>query len=318
MKKKTIPFSIKHDEFFKKVLALKIPSQQFLNQYLPSNLLKIIDLEQIHVEQESYIEENLKKSASDIVYKVKTKDKRDAFICVILEHQSKSDPQMPLRLWEYTLRLARKQIESSKENKIPLIYPILFYNGKSRYNAPLSLWEMFDDSEMAKQILTNNYHLINLHAMSDDEIKAKKHIALFEYMMKHIHTRDMLNLWKQLLKDLKDHIHYDKKAGFIYMKQMMWYTNSKLEKKYDEDLKYLIEQNLSQKDGEELMPTIAEHYIQEGMEKGILLGEEKGLEKGLEKSALGMLEKKLDPKLISDITNLPLSRIQALKKNLKT
>ncbi|KJV51530.1 transposase, YhgA-like family protein [Orientia tsutsugamushi str. Gilliam] len=54
---------------------------------------------------------------------------------------------------------------------------------------------LFTDSMIAKQLMTSTIQLVDLQSMSNDEIVRKKAYRMLEYMLKHIHQRDMLKLW---------------------------------------------------------------------------------------------------------------------------
>ncbi|BBJ32076.1 hypothetical protein RAS_11850 [Rickettsia asiatica] len=57
---------------------------------------------------------------------------------------------------------------------MPLVYNLVIYNCKEIYNAPRNLWSLFTDSVMAKKLMTEDYQLVDLQAMSNDEIVKKK------------------------------------------------------------------------------------------------------------------------------------------------
>ncbi len=58
------------------------------------------------------------------------------------------------------------------------------YNGVEKYHAPRNLWNLFTDSEQAKKLMTEDYQLVDLQSMSDDEIVQKKHLGMMEYIIK--------------------------------------------------------------------------------------------------------------------------------------
>jgi predicted transposase/invertase (TIGR01784 family) len=313
-KNKNLP----HDGLFKRILANDLAAREFLEEYLPTEIESIIDLNKITVEKESYIEPNLTKRLSDIVYKVKTKNKQDAFIYLLAEHQSSVDKFMAFRLMKYTLLLAERHVE--KKEKIPLIFPIVLYAGSAKYTAARNLWSLFQHPEMAKSFFTEDHALIDLQAMSDDEITKKKHIALFEYIMKHVRMRDMLKLWQNLFEKLPDAVIMDKKNGYFYISNLLWYVDRKLSDEKRDELSDLIIEHLPKNDGDKLMRTIADAYIEEGVNKGvaqgIVIGEARGVEKGIERTAINMLRQKLDQTLISSVTGLSIDEILQLKSKL--
>ena len=314
--------NLPHDSLFKRIMENDIAAKEFLSEYLPQEVKDIIDLNTIKVQKESYIEPNLTKRLSDIVYKVDAKNNQEAFIYIACEHQSSVDQLMAFRLWKYTLLLAERHLD--KKGNIPLIFPLVVYAGKAKYTAPRNLWSLFEYPELAKKLLTEDHALVDLQSMSDDEIAKKKHIALFEYIMKHVKMRDMLKLWQNLFEKLPDAVIMDKKHGYFYISNLLWYVDGKLSEEKRDELSELIIEHLPKDDGEELMRTIADTYIEEGVAKGIAIGKNEGIaigknegiaigknegiaigeEKSILKVARRMLQENTDIKFISSVTGL--------------
>ena len=64
------------------------------------------------------------------------------------------------------------------------------------------------------------------------------------------------------------------------------------------------------------MQTIADSYIEEGINKGITLGKNEGITLGIEKIAKRMLKEKVDLKFISSVTSLSIDEVLKLKNKL--
>lgn len=140
---------LKHDALVKKILTEKIAAQEFLDHYLPSEFQDLIDLKKITVEKESFVEDDLKRKYSDIIYSVRTKNNEKAFVYVLIEAQSTCDYWMALRLWKYMLLLCERHAKG--KDRLPLICPLLIYNGSEVYSAPRNLWELFARPDQAKK-----------------------------------------------------------------------------------------------------------------------------------------------------------------------
>ncbi|WP_342170169.1 Rpn family recombination-promoting nuclease/putative transposase [Rickettsia endosymbiont of Seladonia tumulorum] len=265
---------LKHDSLVKIIMTDKIAAQEFLEYYLPKDFKKLIDLSKITVEQESYIEESLSKKYSDIVYGIETKEYGKGFVYILIEAQSTVDYWTALRLWKYTLLLCERHKE--KRNKLPLVYNLVIYNGKQVYNAPRNLWDLFTNSVMAKKLMMEDYQLVDLQAMSDNEIVKKKHIGMLEYILKHIYERDMIQLWEQFLANFNHVIMLDKEKGYIYLKSFLWYTDAKISKKQQPRLVQVFDKYLSPQHKDNIMKTIADVYIDEGKRKGKQEGKREG------------------------------------------
>jgi hypothetical protein len=147
---------------------------------------------------------------------------------------------MALRMWEYMLLLAKDKAKDRADKKLPIIVPIVFYNGKT----------------------------------SDDELACREHLGMFEYFMKHIHDRDILKVWQEFFKIFRSNIILlDKERAFIYIKSFVWYSDVKLEAQSKSKLSEIIKENMDE--GDDAMRTIADTYVEEGYIKGM----EKGVEK---------------------------------------
>jgi predicted transposase YdaD len=169
-----------------------------------------------------------------------------------------------------------------KDNKLPLICPIVVYANDKPYNAPRSFWELFEDSKTAKEMMGDEHLLVDLQKQSDDEIAKKKHLGMMEYMLKHIKARDILNLWQSLLEKFESSIEIDKENGYIYIKWLLWYSDAKVSEDKQVELAKIISSYLKKEDQEGLMRTIADKYIDEGVQKGMVQGMQIGEAKGMQ------------------------------------
>lgn len=291
-------------------MSNEIAAKEFLEYYLPSDFKEKVDLSKITIEKESYIEETLQEKFSDIVYSVKTKSDDSAFIYILLDHQSIVDYWMALRLWRYALLLCERH--KKNKDKLPLIYSMIMYNGREVYNAPMNLWDLFVDPVQAKELMVSDYHLVDLQSMSDDEIAKKKHLGMFEYIMKNIHQRDMIKLWEEFLQRFKLEILVDKEKGYIYIKSFLWYTDAKLSEERQVELEQVLAKYLSGEEKGNIMRTIAQKYIEEGEFRGIQIGKVEGKVETVQE----MLKEGYPIETISKLTKLSLKAIEGIRKNL--
>lgn len=311
------------DAFLKKMLQDQRIAKDFLGHYLPQTVKELVDLSQVTFEKESYIEANLKRRYSDMVFSVLTKTNTKAFVYVLIEQQSTVDYWMSLRLFKYMLLLSERHMEQGTK-KLPLVVPIVFYNGTKKYTAPRNLWDLYTDPKLAKECMANDYQLIDLASMADDTIKQKRHLGILEFFMKHIHERDMLQVWERFLRDFKEVIALDQANDFMYLRHVLWYTDAKLDEEQQPALTSLLKQNLE--GGEEIMRTIADKYIEEGVEKGIVQGIEQGIiqgmaqgieqgiEKGKQELIINMLKQSADLKFIAAVTGYTQEQIRAIQE----
>lgn len=274
---------LKHDSLAKKILSDPIAAREFLSHYLPESCKSLLDLNTLKVEKESYVENNLKQKFSDLVFSIKTKNNDKAFVYALVEAEVSPKYWTAFKLWKYIFLLLERHKKKEK-SKLPMVIPIVLYHGKTPFNVPRNLWELFSEPSLAKEFMGGDYQLVDLYAMPDDEIKKKAHLGMMEYFMKYIHSRDMIKLWDEFLENFKSCIVLDKEKGYIYIRSFLWYSDSKLPEDQQAALENIIAKHLPSEDKEDIMRTIAQKYrdegIQIGHEKGKLMGIRIGQEKG--------------------------------------
>ena len=142
-----------HDKIFRKILDIKSEAVDFINNSL--NLKNKIAEEQIEKYTSSFITDDLKNEESDVIYKLKDKN-----IFFLIEHQTKVDYKMPVRILEYEIAIIKSAIDykkfGQKDYKIPQVISIVLYTGKRKWNAKNYIneiqerFEEFEESEFSK------------------------------------------------------------------------------------------------------------------------------------------------------------------------
>ena len=179
---------------------------------------------------------------------------------------------------------------------------------------------IFTKPEEAKKLLANDYQLVDLQAMSDDEINYDKHLSIILYMMKHIDQRDKLKLIEDIFKNCHKAILIDQEQDYVYIKLAIWYNDTKIPLNKKQEFEQLVLDHLPKDKGAEIMKTIADSYINEGVSKGIVQGIAIGVEKGANTKAMEiarrMLKENTDVKFIASVTGLSTDEILKLQNKM--
>ncbi len=117
-----------------------------------------MDFDSIKAEKNTFVSDDLKKSETDVLFSVNFDGKLGYVYCLI-EHQSKPQKIMPIRLHKYLLSAMEWHISMKKGKTIPIIIPLVLYNSNKPWNYPTGLVSMFDEDqrELAKKILTDDF-----------------------------------------------------------------------------------------------------------------------------------------------------------------
>jgi predicted transposase/invertase (TIGR01784 family) len=115
---------------------------------------------------------------SDIIWKFRRTDGGDAvYIYILVEFQSKPDPSMPVRFMAYEGLFYQNLLAgqpASAWKKLPLVIPILLYNGLERWNVATDLGSLFGDLDPSAERYRPQlrYRLVDEAAYPREELEA--------------------------------------------------------------------------------------------------------------------------------------------------
>lgn len=242
------PSTTPHDAVFKQFLMHADTARDFLDIHLPEELREICDLNTLHLESGSFIEESLKGHSTDVLYSVQMLG-NPGYLYVVIEHQSKPDKKMAFRMMRYSIAAMHRHLEADHD-KLPLVVPILFYQGES-----------------------TPYPLVDITITPDDEIMQHRRIAILELLQKHIRQRDLMLLLEQLVTLIDE--------GYTSGSQLVAMQNYMLQRGHTEqaDLFYGVVRD--RESGGESMMTLAQWFEEKGIQQGIEKMAHRLLSKGM-------------------------------------
>ena len=93
-----------HDKFFKDVLSNKETAVDFLANFLPADVLQLLNLGTAEIRKDSFVDEELKEFFSDLLYEVKLAG-RTGYIYILFEHKSFPDRFTSFQILKYMVRI---------------------------------------------------------------------------------------------------------------------------------------------------------------------------------------------------------------------
>ena len=301
----------KHDYFFKVGMANLKVAREFLQMHLPSKLQTIIDLDQIKVEKDSFVDSNLKSQLADVLISCKGRDGKDVLVYALCEHQSKPDYWMSMRLFKYIIAICEHYKKSHpKATKLPLVYPIVFYNGRQQYNVPLNFYALFEHQEIAKEILQAPYKVVEASKLDPEELKQYSWAGVMQFFMQRI-------WYNTLLKDLEEMSLQLKSIGVSHegielLRAILCYNENRINKEQELDLLNILSHITNEKETREIMGTLAQSYREEGLQQGL----EQGREQAKYHLAKNLIKLGVDSQIIANATGLDLMKIAQLKEEI--
>ena len=254
-----------HDSLFKRTLGDKEVAVDFLENYLPNSILKEIDLTDIKVAKDSFIDKELEESFSDILYNVSI-DGKEGFVYLLFEHKSYFDKMTPVHMLGYILDIWKLYDKQNKNEKLPTIIPILIYHGNRKWKYGNSLSELIEATSEAisDYIPGYNYLLYDFSNYSDAEIKGQIKLRLFLKLISHIFDDDFDKGLREVLPLLIE--LSEKTTGLEYIETVVKYILNIGEEISLNELDQKAK-NISA-EGSAVIMTIAEKIYHDGKEEG--------------------------------------------------
>ncbi|MFO0939323.1 MAG: Rpn family recombination-promoting nuclease/putative transposase [Pirellulales bacterium] len=172
-----------HDSFFKFAISQIECARNLIEFLLNEKELELLELETLQAAPDGFIDSDLRKSFSDLVFLVKLRPPPEnptssvfklngvdqAVVCVLFEHKSCNDSSTIVQLLRYIMRITEKRLRDG----LPLIpiVPIVVYHGAEPWTAARSLSEFVPCPDALKLFQLNfRYKLLDLRALADHQL----------------------------------------------------------------------------------------------------------------------------------------------------
>lgn len=133
-----------HDALFKTVFSVPEHAAALCRAVLPPDLLALLDLSSLQHEPASFVDRELADLHGDLMLGVAIRGTTTrALVYILVEHQSRPDVDMPLRLLGYLLEIWRRARRVESAQPLPLIIPVVLSHAPGGWTAPRSLGELF-------------------------------------------------------------------------------------------------------------------------------------------------------------------------------
>ena len=266
------------DKIFKEIFEDKLELLHFIRNYTTyeeeENKLKETDIEKYNPK---FITNHFRNKESDVIYKVKEKD-----VFILIEHQSTIDYQMAERILEYCVELVRCVTKRRSKNILyPLIFPIVLYTGKKKWDAPLSISEKQESFYGFEPLDYPKYNLMDIHDYTIEEFIEDKTAIAKAMLFEKVKSKE--EVYEKMIEGGEKNMSNFEKL----MIEILDERNEKCK--------------LAEEKGKE-----------EGKKEGVKEGKREGIREGIASIAKKMIERKMELKEIEEITGLSSQELKGL------
>lgn len=202
----------------------------------------------------------------------------------------------------YAIAAMQRHLDAGNK-QLPLVIPMLFYAGKPSPCPNTTNWlQLFDNPPLAQQLYSEDFPLVDVTIIPDDEIMRHRSIAALTLIQKHIRQRDLSELTDMLVTIFLT-TNMTRQQATSLINYMVQAGNAIDAQAHIRQLAQRVPQH-----GDELM-TIADQLEQKGIEKGV----EKGHREATLKIASELLHNGVELAIVIKSTGLSKEALMKLK-----
>ena len=143
MAKRTKKRNRRHDAAFKNLHAFPLMAWGLMEIVLPRELFEELDFDTLERLPAEWIAPGLERRLGDTVWRVRRRG--GGSLIVPVEFQRKHNPLMPLRVAHYVVLMLRDLVRQGRldpDGRLPLVWPVVLYNGLRPWRGPASMADL--------------------------------------------------------------------------------------------------------------------------------------------------------------------------------
>lgn len=189
-----------HDRSYRLLFSQPRMVEELVRGFAGETWIEQLDFSTLERVNASYVSDTLKEREGDVVWRLRQQDGSAVYVYLLIEFQSEVQRFMAVRLLAYVGLLyqdllARKELTPS--GQLPLVLPVVLYNGEDRWWAPLELSELIQavPEEAQPYVPRLRYRLIDEGSYSPEELEDRQNLAGALFGLEKSRRREDLERW---------------------------------------------------------------------------------------------------------------------------
>ena len=304
-----------HDSGYKKLFSNRTIFRQLLEAFVGQEWVDTLDFDTCEPVDKSFVSDHYKETESDLIYKIQCQD-RDVYIYILLEFQSTVDEFMALRVLNYITNFYMDFVANIRDvKKLPAVFPIVLYNGKAPWTAPVKLSELIEETPpLGKFAIGFEHFLIAENQFGKEALLKIRNVVSTLFLAESNYDPETL---KAELLNLFSPAADQQAVSLLLNWFKLMVEKRRISPEDYQSMEYIYR---SREEVKTMLATTLQEERQRVFQSGLLEGKEAGLlegeQKGKIETAKTMLDMGLELSVISEATKLPESQILQLRDGL--
>lgn len=230
-----------------------------------------------------------------------------ACVYLLFEHKSYPDPLMPFQLLKYVVRILERRVREG----LPLccVMSLVVYHGDHPWDAARSLDELIEVPEALQSYVPRfSISLFDLSEIPDDRLGGDAFSQAALLLLKYVRRPELVRRLGEILETLRPILLAE--SDEARLQAVLVYVASAAPQLRPEQLAGILESKFP-KQGQALMATLAEQWMNHGREEGRVEGLEQGRLIGSIQTCKEILGEPLDEAALRRMSLQELQRLAA-------
>ena len=190
-------------------------------------------------------------------------------VYVLVEHKSTPDAFVAVQLLRYVASLWDDHRREKRGLPLPPVIPLVFYHGKSRWRVPTELAPLLDPPPELERFTPGfRYLLADLTRLTDDDVRSTGVARMAVLAMMHVFRDDLRRSLARITESLKT--VPETEAVREAFEVLGRYLSAASDQVSRADLEEAARKTLPGKEGERIVATLAEQWMEEGAQRGAI------------------------------------------------
>ena len=264
-----------HDHFFQHSFARREVAADFLRNYLPEPVRRLLDLDTLELTKDSFVDEALRDHFSDLLYQLRLRDGSTARVYLLFEHKSYPAELVAFQLLRYMVRIWEEMLREEPAAGLRPIIPLVLYHGRTQWHVQQNFGALLEGPEELRLYWPEfNYELYDLTRYSDADLVGAAMLQVTLQVMKHIFSGELAQRLPGILGLLQELAQQQTGLEFLYT--VLRYVSQSGRNVTAADIQQAVV-TVFPEEGRVLMATAAEQWMERGKEQGIVIGKQEGI-----------------------------------------
>ena len=208
-----------HDQFCKDNLRDLDRARKFLKLMFKPEIIDLLDLDNMELASESFLDEELKKLYADVLYRIPVKNGKangvdSIVVFVLIELKTESDKWTVFQQAKYIIRIWDEEFRKAKDApnfdqfRLPMVIPVIFHHGEQKFTASTELIDLVQTLKGLESCTLNVRSLLfDVMTLDEKDLPEDLELVVVIMVLQAVFRKDVAERLTAIYRKLQPKLH---------------------------------------------------------------------------------------------------------------